>query len=410
MASMTTLFLLALVTAGQAPAAAKEAPEATTPADAPVSAPSTTEPSTTEPSTTEPVAPDLLLEPAASPAPKLYTPAELEAPAVTTTTPPAGPAPKAQPKPPGAPKPRLLVLDLVDQGAGQLVTGGLSQAMQGQSVQSYAGEVVTTAQLKVALDAAGLQALTGCMSETCMTDLAGTVEAERTLGGSVARAGDDFILTLLLVDTQTGARVKQEQRKVPSHEDLSYYAIKQLTSLILTGKSTDPLVPVAIGASEEGSVVIIDGKHVGTTPVTTQLDPGRHEIRVEKDGFVTWKTVADVQEATPLELHATLVDPGFPLWPFALSTGAISVASLAGGVWFGVSAQNAYDGSLPLGDPAQSYLGHPSPDTAFLQDKKQTIRERAAWADALYVVAATFGVVTVGLFAWELGSAAMASE
>lgn len=346
-------------------------------------------------------APDLLLDAEESPAPSLFAPAKIEPPAATPSA-PAEPAPKPRVEA----KPRLLVLDLIDQGAGPIVTGGLSQAMQGQAIQSYAGEVITTAQLKVALDASGLQALSGCMSEQCMTDLGGTVEAERTLGGSIAKAGDDYVLTLLVVENQTGRRVAQQQRKVPAHEDLSYYAVKQLTSLVLTGRSTDPLVPVAITSSQPGAVVIVDGKHVGEAPVTTQLDPGRHEIRVEKSGFVPWKTTTEVQEATPLELHAELIDPGFPLWPFALSAGAVSAAALAGGVWFGLAAQNAFDGGTFFGDPADSYWGHPSPSTDYLKEKHMTVVERAVWADILYGTAAVFGTVALGFFAWELGAAA----
>lgn len=333
-----------------------------------------------------------------------------------STTPPAeesaveegAPAPSPEPveAPPPA-KPRLLVLDLVDEGAGPIVTGGLNQAMQGQAVQSYAGEVITTAQLRVALDAAGLQALSGCMSEACMTDLAGTVEADRVLGGSIAKAGDDYVITLLLVEAGTGARVKQEQRKVPSHEDLSYYAVKQLTSLALTGRSTDPLVPVVITASQPGALVIVDGKPVGEAPVTTQLDPGRHEVRVERSGYVSWRTITEVQEATPLALHAELIDPGFPLWPFAVSAGLVSVAALAGGVTFGVAAQNAFDGSSLFGRPEDSYWGHPNPRSDYLAHKRLTVQERAVWADVLYGTAAVFGTVALGLFAWELGAAAL---
>lgn len=404
---LIALSLVALQAPPEASSSSEAAPAEAAPAEAAAGEASAAE--AAPEGTLGEAAPDLLVEPSEAPAPELFIPAPLDAPAAPAVTETA-PVVDAREPPKSAAKPKLLVLDLVDQGAGPMATGGLSQAVQGQAVQSYVGEVITTSQLKVALDAAGLQALSGCMSEKCMTDLAGTVEAERILGGSIAKTGDDFIITLLLVEQQTGALVKQEQRKVPAHEDLSYYAAKQLTSLILTGRSTDPLVPVAITASEEGSIVIVDGQHAGTAPVTVQLDPGSHEVRVEKAGFVTWKTVTEVQEATPLGLHAQLVDPGFPLWPFAVSTGVVSVVAAAGGAWFGLSAENAYRGTLPLGDPDDSYLGNPSPTRAFLLDKKQTVRERAVWADVLYGTAALFGAVTVGLFAWELGAAALQEE
>jgi hypothetical protein len=378
---MTTPTLLALVLlATQAPAA--PAP--------PAEAPATTEAE-------------------ASPAPSFAEPAELdetvapgkEAPVVVT---PTAPPPAEEPKSamPKKTAPRLLVMDLVDEGAGPEATAAIISAVASQAIQSHVGEVVTTAQLKVALDASSLQQMAGCMSESCMVDIAKTVEADRVLGGSVARAGDDYVITVLVVDPSTGARVDQRQRKVPSSQDMYFYAAKQLTSLVLTGRTVDPLVPVAISSSQPDAMIIVDGQSRGIAPATLQLDPGDHEIRVQKDGFVAWKSRVTIEEATPLSVRADLVATRFPLWPFAISTGVLATAAAGGAAYFELAALNAYDGTL--GDPAQSYLHAVQPDTAFLAEKQAEVQQRAIAALVLWGTAATLGVTTVVLGGFELAT------
>jgi len=367
------------------------------------------------PVTVEPVSatePGVLTDPAASPPPTLYKPLDLDGSMPAPAVAPA-PAPKPASVLPPKAKPRLLVMDIVDQGVGADIASSISEATSAQAIASYAGEVVTTSQIKVALDAAALQAMTGCMTEKCMADIAETVEADRVLGGSVNKVGDDYLITLILVDPATGDRIEQRQRKVPATKDMYFYATKQLASLILTGRAVDPLVPVAITSNQEGAVIVLDGKVVGEAPQTLKLDPGDHEIRLTKDGFINWRTTAKVEDATPLAVHAQLIATRFPIWPFALTTGVVSTIGFAGAGYFWLGSQDAYDGSVTAlfgGSADDSYLGKPGADSAFLNDKKQLVRERALWGDILGVTAATFAAATLVLGTWELAAWAFAEE
>src|SRR5688572_20560112 len=160
---------------------------------------------------------------AAAPPPET-PPAALPAPA-DAATPPAAPAPATTPTPstalPAPTKPRLLVMDIVDKGAGPEATNAINQAVQGQAVLSHLGETVTATQIKIALDAAANQQLVGCESETCMTDIGKTVEAALVLSGNVAKVGDDFLITLLAVKAADGSRIAQVQRKTPASPRLA---------------------------------------------------------------------------------------------------------------------------------------------------------------------------------------------
>jgi hypothetical protein len=279
-----------------------------------------------------------LQSPAPSPTPADATaaPAATTAPAATAaTTAPAATAATA-----GAtlalPKktaPRLFVIDLVDKGAGAEVVAAVNQAVQDQATKSHSGQTVTATQIRILLSAQAEQQLIGCDSELCMTDLGRTIEADRILGGSVARVGDEVLLTLTAVDPVDGRRLGQAQRKVPVNRDLFYYAARQLTSLLLTGKAADPRVPVIFKATDKngGAVevsVIVDGKQMATTSTYQgEFEPGQHEVILRRDGFIDWKTVVDVAEATPLQIDAQLVASRIALWPAALVTGVLGAAA-----------------------------------------------------------------------------------
>jgi hypothetical protein len=317
----------------------------------------------------------------------------------------AAPAPSSRPPLPPPTKPRLLVLDIVDKGAGAEITSAINQAVQGQAVQSHFGETVTATQIKIALDAAANQAMTGCESEACMTDIGKTVEASVILGGSVAKVGADFLITLTAVNARDGSRLGQQQRKVPGNRELYYYAARQLTSLVLTGRAVDPRVPVQIAVSGgEEATIIVDGEEAGTAAqVTVQLDPGSHEIRVRQAGMAEWKTIVTVEEATPLQVTADLVSTRLQLWPVALATGAGAVVVGLTAAGFGIAAQDDFDGSYGIfNQPANSYSKKEPIDSQELFTLQQNVERNALTANVLYGTAGVLAVATAALFAADL--------
>lgn len=283
-----------------------------------------------------------------TPAPTPTTEAPAAAPATTTTT-TSDAAPAKSLLPPKT-KPRLLVIDLIDKGAGPEITNAVTQAVQGQALSSHAGETVTTTQIRVLLDAQANQQVLGCDSEACMTDIGKLVEADVILGGNVAKVGDDVVITVLTVDPSDGRRLKQEQRKTPINRDLYYYAAKQLAALALTGKAADPRVPVLVNVLDKSTpvegTIVVDGKIVGTASSARQeLDPGQHELVIKRSGFADWRTVLDVQEGTPLEVNANLVQERLYLWPVAIATGVAAVGTGVVAALMFDYARGMYDGS-----------------------------------------------------------------
>jgi hypothetical protein len=302
-----------------------------------------------------------------------------EAPAVETAA-----SPEIMPSPTG---PRLLVMDLVDSGAGADVVDGINQAIGGQALKSFAGEVVTAQQIRVAVEANTEQQLMGCESEKCMTDIASLIEADRVVGGSVAKVGDDYLITVLVVNAKDGARLAQEQRKVPGVKDMYFYAARQLVSKALTGAVDDPSVPVQVQASVEGAQVAVDGNAVGLAPAIVRIAPGQHEITVTADGYAVWRTVATVEEASPVQLTADLVKEALPLWPATVVAAGVAAAGFIGFGVAGIAAQDAFDGSFGMfTQPADSYLGVVPVDSIDLADKQKDVETLGVTANSLLIV------------------------
>jgi len=73
-------------------------------------------------------------------------------------------------------------------------------------------------------------------------------------------------------------------------------------------------VPVAttgtlvIESRPAGATVTVDGNRVGVTPLTmATIAPGRHSVRLEREGYRTWATTIDVKGGTRARVAASMV-------------------------------------------------------------------------------------------------------
>jgi len=63
---------------------------------------------------------------------------------------------------------------------------------------------------------------------------------------------------------------------------------------------------VSIKSDPAGAEITIDGKFVGTTPSSVQLQPGDHTIAIEKVGFKSWQKTMTIAAGGSVSLDATL--------------------------------------------------------------------------------------------------------
>lgn len=63
---------------------------------------------------------------------------------------------------------------------------------------------------------------------------------------------------------------------------------------------------VVIKSSPDGADITVDGKFVGSTPSTFQLDPGEHSITIQKPGFQIWQRLMTLSAGGSVTLDAAL--------------------------------------------------------------------------------------------------------
>jgi hypothetical protein len=101
-----------------------------------------------------------------------------------------------------AEKPRLVVLDLTPGGgADPSVVSGFTQAMTYTISKAGYFDVQSSSDLQQLLGVERQRQLMGCSEGTCMTELAGAVNARFVLTGSLVKLGDAWQLTLTMLDS-----------------------------------------------------------------------------------------------------------------------------------------------------------------------------------------------------------------
>jgi hypothetical protein len=66
-------------------------------------------------------------------------------------------------------------------------------------------------------------------------------------------------------------------------------------------------VPLAIESKPSGAVVLLDGRQVGTTPLTFPLvRVGAHSVRITLEGYRPWSSSVEVSATEPNRITASL--------------------------------------------------------------------------------------------------------
>ena len=331
----------------------------------------------------------------ATPTPAAPTPvATPPAPATTRATTPAAEGAAETPAE-VAEKPRLLVTELKNQGASDELVAAINAAIASQAKASFAGEVTSTQEVRAKLELSSQKLLSGCSDDNCYFDAAKVIGAEKVLGGSVSKVGDDLLVNVIVINGRDGTRVTQVQRKTPPLQELAIYTAAQSTAIALVGAPTTTSVPVVvrIRPGPTDALVRVDGEERGAPPVTLSLAPGSHDIEIRASAVAPYRTTLTVEAGSPILIEAKLGSDNIELWPVAVGMGAASVVTLAAGLAFGAFAQLNYDGTvagLPLGNPDDSYLLKSPATSVELAEKEQTISQLSLASNVL-----TLGVVPI---------------
>lgn len=176
-------------------------------------------------------------------------------------------------------------------------------------------EVVTSSDIQAVLGFEGQKQLLGCGSETsCLAEIGGALGVEFIVGGNIARLGDQWLLSLSLIDTGNGrprARTSERTRDDGELVDLTLAATRKLISSVVPDQysgavaATTPPPPEDEQASGGGGVLGWVGIGLGVATLGTGVGLYGSALNVKRqfnegqDGpmppTVTWE---DAQTAT----------------------------------------------------------------------------------------------------------------
>jgi hypothetical protein len=143
----------------------------------------------------------------------------------------------------------------------------------------------------------------------CMSAAGKSLGADKLIFGNVKRVGNDYQLTLKLLDVSRAVVESFTAETVPKkHADAS--GLRSLAPGWLAKLSGKGGGSIQVRANFPGAAVSIDGTQVGTTGggpvVINDVAPGRHEVTVEKSGYTTTKQEFTLAAGQSLPLSLTL--------------------------------------------------------------------------------------------------------
>jgi hypothetical protein len=126
----------------------------------------------------------------------------------------------------------------------------------------------------------------------CMSQAGKSLGASKLIFGSVKKAGNDFQVTLKLLDVNRAVVESFETDTIPKKRADSS-SLRQMAPVWLAKLSGKGNGGITVRANFSGAAVSLDGTKVGVTgndPVAVaDVAPGKHEVSVERSGYTTTK-------------------------------------------------------------------------------------------------------------------------
>jgi len=167
----------------------------------------------------------------------------------------------------------------------------------------------------------------------CMSQAGKSLGADKLIFGNVKRAGDNYQVTLKLLDVSR-AVVESFTAETVARKHADAAGLRSIAPAWLAKLSGKGGGSIQVRANFPGAAVSMDGTQVGTTGsspvVINDVAPGRHEVSVEKSGYTTTKQEFTLAAGQSLPLNLTLSPVSVEI-PRPEGTGKSNEAPAPGG-------------------------------------------------------------------------------
>jgi hypothetical protein len=306
---------------------------------------------------------------------------------------------------------KLAVLDFALAGSAHPdLARVLADAAAAESSKVEGYQVVSQSEIVSLLGLERSKQMLGCTEDSgCMVELAGALNAERLLSGSITVIERTALMSVRLIDvkrSRTLARANATLLDASQTELVD--ASRRLAHEALTGQRLDTTGTLRIAVDRAGAQVSVDGKDLGRSPLSGVLRvlEGPHQITIQKKGYIRWASSVTVKAGSEVPVSVELVPLSAlgegarsRLWTWGWVASGVAVAGAGAGIVFSRMASSSYD----------SYKSATT-RTAAVDFHDQT-SQRATMAKVSWGVAGVAGASAVGMLVYAaISDAKMASE
>lgn len=248
----------------------------------------------------------------------------------------------------------LAVFDLRALGVPVDLAKSLTQILAAELRQVDHTQVISRTDIVAMLELEAQKRRLDCADDLqCLAEIGGALGVQKLVVGDVGRLGERSLVALRLIDVR-GAVVDQRITEAfLGADDLFSSAVRLAGRRLLGVEAGDP-GRLTIAGSEPGADVYLDEQLVGTLPLppVEELAAGRHTLRVQREGFLDWRSDVYIEPGTGNAAWAALSERPAPWyrrwWVWAIAGGV--VAGITIGLVVGLQPQRAsltVEGAVP---------------------------------------------------------------
>jgi hypothetical protein len=146
-------------------------------------------------------------------------------------------------------------------------------------------EVLGPAAVEARLGRAGYAELVRCaLDARCLAREGAALGVDRIVGGRLTQQGGSYRVALVQADAATGGRLGGVERDIPVASRRLQKDVAAAAPALLAG-AEDATGVLEVVTDAPGAEVAIDDVHAGTTPLRRAVKPGRHKVKVSREGF-----------------------------------------------------------------------------------------------------------------------------
>lgn len=257
-------------------------------------------------------------------------------------------------------KPRLAVMDVqikedsLDAAVGESLSTVIASEVELRAGDRY--HVISRNEVRSMIRREAEQQITGARDEDFNRRLQKLLNTQFTLFSSVAKAGDEWVITFELIDQSASTTVaRQSVSYLGEPSGLVQLVRPYIARLVDGSKAEEYTGDLEVLVSEEEATVILGERELGLSPVSAVggLPIGRHRVSVLKDGYVPFTQDVVIQRNELTLFQANLIDESslVPWWQKWWVWTAVGGGLVAGGVIAAILLNDDEQGALIIDQP-----------------------------------------------------------